>query len=332
MGPRPHRLGGLRFDLWTVDEAVSDQDRRCGYATDPRHRSVRRCHLSRRRLRAELHLLGRSPACRRELRHGDRTHAAQTVRSRSGLGMKSCGLGTYDRRHGRRCCLRRARGCNRSGGGGGRHGFRSRNVDHRRGSGNVGDGSRSGGDRFRSRGGDDGRRGGNLGDRGRDFQWCRLCRHRRFGSSFLCSRRQRSRGARGQERQWVHVALRVARDPNTEVDIGLVVVDHATRADAADHRGLTYGRASLHSDRTEMDERRRVPERRLDRDRLAARRNRARERDDPFRRRQHRCTRRGAEIDPAVLATRIRMDTVEQERSQHRSLDRPGPGTRNRNG
>jgi hypothetical protein len=74
-----------------------------------------------------------------------------------------------------------------------------------------------------------------------------------------------------------------------------------------------------------VDEGRRVAERRLDRDGLAATRNGSGERDDAARGREHVRASRGSEVHATVLPGRIRMRMVERERTKDRAVDRPGP-------
>ena len=137
-------------------------------------------------------------------------------------------------------------------------------------------------------------------------------------------------GTGGQERQRVDVSLLLRRHADAEVDVGLRQLDGAAGPDSADDGALAHDRAPRDPDRPEMDKRRRVTERRLDRNGLAAGRHRAREGDDSPRRRDDLRPRGSAQVDPAVLSACVRMRTVEGERSQHRAVDRPCPGLRRR--
>jgi hypothetical protein len=65
---------------------------------------------------------------------------------------------------------------------------------------------------------------------------------------------------------------------------------------------------------------------RLNRDTLATYRHDAGERDDPGRGRQNRRPRRGPDVDAAVLRGSIGV-VAESELLQHRSFDRPRPGS-----
>jgi hypothetical protein len=103
------------------------------------------------------------------------------------------------------------------------------------------------------------------------------------------------------------------------------VVDDSARADAAHDRGLADDRATLHTDRAEMDERDRVAERRLDGDRLPAVRHGAGERHHSLRGREHRRAGFRSDVEPAVLPGSVRVRSIEGERPQDRAVDRPGP-------
>jgi len=72
----------------------------------------------------------------------------------------------------------------------------------------------------------------------------------------------------------------------------------------------------------------REPARRLDRERLAARRNGAGICDDARRRREHERALVGADGDAAPLARVVRMRAVERERLEDRTVHRPGPRPR----
>jgi hypothetical protein len=77
-------------------------------------------------------------------------------------------------------------------------------------------------------------------------------------------------------------------------------------------------------DRAEVQQRDGVPVRRPDRDRLSARGDAARERDDPRRRRANVPAQVARDVDAAMLASRIRI-VSEDERAEHGAVDRPGP-------
>jgi hypothetical protein len=81
----------------------------------------------------------------------------------------------------------------------------------------------------------------------------------------------------------------------------------ARRADGADRRALRDRRVSRDGDRAEMEERHGVAVHRGDRERPAAMRCRAGERDDPARGRGDGRPGRGADVDAAVLAAGVRV-------------------------
>jgi hypothetical protein len=141
-------------------------------------------------------------------------------------------------------------------------------------------------------------------------------------------RRRPGDGSRRQERQWVDIALILAREPQSEIDERLGEVDHAARADGPDDPALGHARPAPDADRPEVHERRGVPERRLDRDGLPAGRHRAGECDDAFGGRKHVGSGRRPEVDAAVLPGRVRVRTVEGEGTEQRPVDGPGPGLR----
>jgi hypothetical protein len=132
----------------------------------------------------------------------------------------------------------------------------------------------------------------------------------------LCLRRRR------QQREWVDVALLISGAPHAEVDERL---GGAGRACRAHDRALADCRTTLHGGRAEVQQRRGVPRRGFDRDRLAAVRNGADERDDSCGRREDVGTRRRSEVEAAVLPGGIRVRMVERERAQHPAVHRPRP-------
>ena len=107
---------------------------------------------------------------------------------------------------------------------------------------------------------------------------------------------------------------------------------HARRPDSSDDRSLPHEVPARDPDRPEMQERCRVTGRRPDRDSLPARRNRPCERHDTLGRRKDGRAGGRTEFDAAVLAAGVRMGAIERERSQHGTVDRPGPGLRDRYG
>lgn len=128
----------------------------------------------------------------------------------------------------------------------------------------------------------------------------------------------------GQEQERIQVAVRLGAPPHAEIDVGHRQLHHATGTYGADEIALPHRRPASHGDRAQMQERDRVPVLRLERDRPAPHRDGPGEGDHPGRRGQHGCARWSADVDPAMLASRIRI-VAEQEGSQHRALHRPGP-------
>jgi hypothetical protein len=175
-----------------------------------------------------------------------------------------------------------------------------------------------------------GHRGHDRGDDGRVR--CGNVRGGRDGGGRRRGRRCFGDRPRRQERQRVDVTLLLACQPNAEVDVRLAHVDDAARSDGPDVDALGDVRAAPDTDRAEVDERGRVPRRRLDRDGLAAGRNCAGERHHALGRRDDVRARRRREIDTAVLSRSVRMRAVERERAQYGAVDRPGPGLRRRCG
>jgi hypothetical protein len=194
-----------------------------------------------------------------------------------------------------------------------------------------------GADRGRGRRGGQGRDGGRgrLDDR-RGRRVARRLRNGRSGNGRLDRsvglRRRRGGGPLWQEAERIDVALIVRRHAHAEVDEWLGRVDDPARPHSAHDRTLGHDRSARDADRAEMDERGRVSGRRLNGDRLAAGRHRPRERDDAFGRREHVRTTRRAEVDAAMLARRVGVGVIERERTEHGSVDRPGPGLRRGNG
>ena len=132
----------------------------------------------------------------------------------------------------------------------------------------------------------------------------RGCRLRRQGcpgrGGRAAAHRCRRVRADGQKPQRVDVTLRVRGRADAEVD-------ERVPSRRADPRSLADVCIAGHRDRSEVQQRRRVAERRLDRDRLAAARDRADERDSAGGRRSHgRPVGRG-DVDAPVLTGRVRV-------------------------
>ena len=154
---------------------------------------------------------------------------------------------------------------------------------------------------------------------------CRSSHHRRRG---LRGGARARVGARRQEVQRVHVSLLIRGHAQPEVH-------ECVGTRGADNVALRDLRPARHRDRPEVEERRGVSGRRLDRDRLPAVRDRARERDRPLGGGVHRRALACADVDSPMLSPGIRMRRVEHVRPQHRPVDRPCPclrGCRKRKG
>jgi hypothetical protein len=172
-------------------------------------------------------------------------------------------------------------------------------------------------------------RGGRRGRRSRRRSGHRR-RQRRLGFGLPRGHGRGDGGTRRQERQRIDVALVLRRRAQTEEDVRLGMIRHAARPDGADDGPLGDGGPTRDRNRPEVHQRRRVPERSLDRDRLAAGRHGAGECDDALCRREHVRPGRRAEVDPAVLPARIRMSTIEREGTEDRPVDGPRPRLRGR--
>jgi len=88
---------------------------------------------------------------------------------------------------------------------------------------------------------------------------------------------------------------------------------------------LGHGHADPGRDRAQMRQGDREPVGRCDGDRPARPRHHAGERHDAACRRLDDRAEIGADVDPAMLARRVRIGRIEHERLQHRPLHRPGP-------
>ena len=160
----------------------------------------------------------------------------------------------------------------------------------------------------------------------------RLRRRRRRGCGR--SRRGGSRGrgdgyplARREEAQRVEVPVLVVRPPDAEVHVRRVRDRVRALADAPDAHALRNGVAAPDRDARELEESHGEAVTRLDRQRAAAVRDRARERDGAANGRVHGVANGRADVDPAMLAARVGV-IAEDERAQDRPVDRPRPRTR----
>jgi hypothetical protein len=131
--------------------------------------------------------------------------------------------------------------------------------------------------------------------------------------------------ARRKQRQRIDVPLRIGGHAHAEVNVRDVVLGSSARPDSADRRSFLHGIALPHGDVAEVDERNGVPVTGLDGDDLAVSADRARERDDPCGRSAHSRIARVGDVDPTVLAARIRVTAVDKL-LQHFPGCRPTPG------
>jgi len=132
------------------------------------------------------------------------------------------------------------------------------------------------------------------------------------------------RGLR-QQRERVDVALLVRGNPNAEMDVRLGPLGLPARSDRRDGSAFGDRVALANGEPAQVLERDCVAVGGSDRKRLPSSWNRARERHRARGRRSHRSTEVARNVDAAVLAGRIGV-APQDERLQHLSLDRPGPG------
>jgi hypothetical protein len=123
--------------------------------------------------------------------------------------------------------------------------------------------------------------------------------------------------------------MRVGRQADAEVDVGLRPFHVATRADRAHHLALLDRRARSHADRPEMDQRDGIPVGRPDGETEPLMREPPDEGDDTRDRGANVRTGRRGDVDSTVLATRVGV-VLGDERPQHGAVDWPSPGTRAR--
>jgi hypothetical protein len=174
----------------------------------------------------------------------------------------------------------------------------------------------------------------------------RLCSRVGKLCSSVCGsgdRRRRNRSARGwrpgfdrnrgrdrcrprrKQGLWVDVALILVCVSHAELDVGTANLSIAARPNRPDRIPLGHRGSFGHGDGTELCERHRPSVRGEDRDRLAAPRNRAGERNDATGRREDRFALGASHVDPTVLARAVWMVRIEGERQQDRAAGRPGP-------
>jgi hypothetical protein len=177
------------------------------------------------------------------------------------------------------------------------------------------------------------RRSSGLGHRGPSLSGGRRYSRRRIGprrNSFpFGGRIERAWRRRcGQEQQRIEVALLLARRSNPEIHVRVGQLGRPAGTDGPHRVALRHGGTAPNPDRAEVKKRDRIAVGCLDRDRLAAVGNAAREGHPAGRRCDNRRPCRRADVDPAVLPRCVRMDGIERERGQHRSAHRPGPAER----
>jgi hypothetical protein len=102
---------------------------------------------------------------------------------------------------------------------------------------------------------------------------------------------------------------------------------HAARADDRDRLTLGHDRAAVDQERAEMQKRDGIAVGGLDGDREPVRRNLAGERHRSGGWRDHRVTEGPLQVDPTMLPWDERVVLVKREPLQHRSPDRPRPGS-----
>lgn len=133
-----------------------------------------------------------------------------------------------------------------------------------------------------------------------------------------------------QERQRVDVPLLVSHPSNSEMNVGPVDSELATRPDRANHVALDDRGAAADRARTEMGERHRPPVTALDRQRAPTPGYRPGEGHDTADRRAYLLGGSRSDIDAPMLTAAVRMGRVERERHEHVPSNRPRPGIRDR--
>jgi hypothetical protein len=154
----------------------------------------------------------------------------------------------------------------------------------------------------------------------------RLGRRSRGRGRRLDLPRRRGRRPRRQEEQRIEITLRIVGLADAEIDVRLGQLDIAARPDRSNGIAFSDLDALLDPVGAEMNERDRVAVLRLNRHGLATFRHRPGEGHDPSRGSAHGRSRRRADVDPPVLARRVRVVAVEGEPAQDRPVDGPSPG------
>jgi hypothetical protein len=259
------------------------------------------CGLGRKRL-----CLSRLANCGRRSRRGDgrRGHRGRRQRRRGDGGRRGRRLSRH-RLRGGRLCRRRLSGrrlCRRR--------LRRRRLRRRRLRRRLRQGRRS---------------GHGLRRHGRRRNGLRRFRLRRAG---LRAHGLRRRGPRRQERQRVAVALWLGGDTNSQVHERRSDLGVARRPDRRHGVAFCHGGALRHRDGAEVRERDGESRGRLDGEAAAGGRHRPGERHDAGRGGANRRTGAAADVDAAMLARRVRVNGVEEERLEDCPVGGPRPGRR----
>jgi hypothetical protein len=137
--------------------------------------------------------------------------------------------------------------------------------------------------------------------------------------------RRRGLRARRQKRERIEVAVLVARDANSEVDVGRRVLGLAAWPHYRHRIALADRVSASYPDFAEVRQRDGVPARRGNRKGEPVSRDGAGEGDRAARRRSHDPCRVGGDVDSAVLTARVGVGP-EREGAEYRPVDRPRPG------
>jgi hypothetical protein len=132
-----------------------------------------------------------------------------------------------------------------------------------------------------------------------------------------------------QERQGIDVPVRVGCSTDAEIHVWLGPLGLTARTDRADDVALAHGRPDRDPDGAEVDERDRPAVLGADRQAQPLMGQLPRVGDDAGRSRANARARRGADVDPAVLAAGVGI-ALGDERPQHRPVGGPRPSRRAR--
>ncbi len=154
---------------------------------------------------------------------------------------------------------------------------------------------------------------------GRRREILRLARRRRLGR----------RRTRGQQREGIDVSVRIGCQPDAELHIRLGPFRLTAGANRPDDLGLGHGGADRERSRSQVDERHRIAVLGTNCQAEPFAREVAREGHDPRHRSANVGPGRRPDVDAAVLTAPIWIP-LEHERPEHRPIDRPRPGFRER--